>query len=267
MFQSNRRAERQYYVDILGILRRYFNDPMRVGYISLPDWVNKFAQQAATRMITHQMALNARSWKAAAREGGEGQRIYAALQSELRNTNVGARYRELIAENAQYIKTLPEKVASQFVKEAARLEREGVRAESIQHHKLLGHLLKWQAMRLARTESAKANAALTQARAEDLGLDWYVWRTSEDERVRLSHRKMDGVLVSFDDPPSPEQLVGMRSYGHYQAGNIFNCRCYIEPLLSLRQVNWPHKVYAAGVIRYQTLAEFRSRNITAARAA
>lgn len=268
-FQYNRRVEYRYYRDILGIVRKAFVDPfgqVHASFMSLPAWLDAYARQAAERMITHTLAQNARGWRAAAREAGKGSLIYSALQAELHG-KVGDRYQELIDNNVQFIKTLPQVIASQFVREASRHYRSGARHEDLIESKLLQHITRVQAMRLARTESAKASAALTQARAEDLGLNWYVWQTSQDQRVRLSHRKMQGVLINFDDAPSPELLVGERNYGHYHAGNIFNCRCYMEPLLRLDQVTWPHRVYGSGTIQYQTLAEFRGKNIIAATAA
>lgn len=265
-FPSSRRVEQQYLADILGIVRRYYSYTAR--FLSPTEWLEKYANQAAERMVTHTLAEHARTWRRAALEAGEGPRMYIALQRELRNTKVGARYRELIEQNAQYIKSLPDEVTSLATRTIARKEREGERALTMAAgERVLAHVTRSKALLLARTESAKANAALTQARAEDLGLNWYVWRTSEDQRVRRSHRKMEGVLINFDDAPSPELLLGEKSYGHYHAGNIFNCRCYMEPLLRLDQVNWPHRVYTAGAIRYMLLSEFRRRNQIAAYAA
>ena len=113
---------------------------------------------------------------------------------------------------------------------------------------------------IARTESSKASTALTEARAESLNLPWYVWRTSKDARVRSSHRHMDGVLIAWAEAPSPEALKGLKSYGTYQAGNTFNCRCYPEPLIYLDQVSWPHKVYHNGTIREMTRSAFKKIN-------
>ena len=39
----------------------------------------------------------------------------------------------------------------------------------------------------ARTETSKANAAVTEMRAREIGSNWYFWRSSHDERVRHSH--------------------------------------------------------------------------------
>ncbi len=102
-----------------------------------------------------------------------------------------------------------------------------------------------------------ASTALTQARSENMSLAWYVWRTSGDARVRLSHRRMEGVLVAWNEPPNPEALIGVESpLGHYQAGTAPDCRCYPEPLLDLTQVRFPAKIYHAGQTQRMTRAAF-----------
>lgn len=240
----------------------------RISSIVPEEWLERYATQAAERMVTGQLADHARTWRSAAVEAGQGPRMFAALQRELRNTRVGSRYRELVEENASYITSLPSDIASLATRMIARKEHEGERAATIANENLLRSVTRKKAMLLARTESAKANAALTQARAEDVGANWYVWQTARDgNRVRFSHRKMQGVLVNFSDPPSPEELAGLRGYGHYQAGNIFNCRCYMEILLRFDQITWPHRVYSAEAIRYTTLAQFRRINNSVALAA
>ena len=67
---------------------------------------------------------------------------------------------------------------------------------------------------------------------------------------------MDGVVVSWNDPPSPEKLVGEKAYGEYHAGETFNCRCYPEPILDVDDVNFPAKVYRRGRIQTMKKDEF-----------
>lgn len=67
---------------------------------------------------------------------------------------------------------------------------------------------------------------------------------------------MEGVIVNWNDPPSPEELAGEESVGHYHAGNIWNCRCYSEVLLDVDDVKWPHKVYSNGQIKNMSKKEF-----------
>jgi len=103
----------------------------------------------------------------------------------------------------------------------------------------------------------KASTALTQARSEELELPAYVWMTSHDSRVRDSHRNMDGVIVLWRDPPSPEALIGERStLGHYHVGDCPNCRCTPIVILTLDDVQFPARVYSYGRIKYMMMDEF-----------
>lgn len=256
-FQPVRRVEQSYFRDVLGIMQRYFAlgvDVARVGFTTVPEWLEAYAKQAAERMVTHTYQSGFKTWREAAREAGQGPEIYLALQRELRGS-VGRRYRELVALNAHYITSMPQEIASKLVVQMSQAQRAGTRPEN-----LLKHLTRTKSALLARTETAKASAALTQARSESLGLQWYVWETSDDARVRRSHRLMQGVLFTFANPPSPELLTGEKGVGFYNAGNIFNCRCYMAPLLRFSQVMWPHKVYWDNAIRPMTLASFRNIN-------
>lgn len=78
---------------------------------------------------------------------------------------------------------------------------------------------------------------------------WYVWRTALDgDRVRKSHRLMEGVLVNWKDPPSPEQLACEKNVGYYHAGNIWNCRCYASPIIDVDDIPRNVKVYHNGIV-------------------
>lgn len=246
----------------MSVLTEFFKDvPATVRGITAritrgTEFLQKFAWSASQRMVTGRYAAGARTWRGAARASMEGDKIYAALRSELTGP-VGRRVRELIASNAKLITSLPKDIADHLVSEIANRQQEGERAE-INLPVLLRHVTRTRAALIARTETSKATSALTRARAEELNLGWYVWRTSEDSRVRLSHRRMDAVVVPWDSPPAPELLAGEKSNaGHYNAGEVWNCRCYAEPLLNLEQVRWPAKVYYGGSVRRMTLAAFR----------
>ncbi len=255
--ENTNRAEQQYFADIMQILNRFGLDPVKL--IGKGEFLDLWARQAAQRMILGRLHASARSWRQAAHESMQGRRIYLALQKELSGP-VGTRVRELVAENAKLITSFPQEVAAKVASRAAEHYAEGGRSEALLSEKLFKHAVRSRARLVARTEVSKASTALTEARAEELNLPYYVWRSSADQRVRKGHRKMDGVIVPWTDPPSPEALVGERDYGHYQAGNTFNCRCYPEPLLRMDQVQWPHRTYANGSIRMMTQSAFRARN-------
>lgn len=218
----------------------------------------KAAEDIARKMVTSLFSDGQKSWREAARVNSKGKAIYAALQQELTGP-VGAVYYSLIAQNSKLIGTLPEDVAAQVTAYIAKEQQKGRRASEIAQEitRLFPEKTKARAELIARTEVSKASTALTQTRSEMLGLGWYVWRTSEDQRVRDSHELMEGVVVAWRNPPSPEALNHERSYGYYHAGNTFNCRCYPEPLVEVEAIRWPHKVYYQNSIQMMTLAQFK----------
>ena len=239
-----------------------YNNPDDVlaalGDYAASEAFKRAAEDIAMKMMTQLGADGNKTWREAAREGSMGKEIYKALKQELIGPT-GAIYYDLIYQNASLIRTLPDNIAEQVTRYVAREQQKGRRAEEIAQdiQRMFPSRTKANAQMIARTEVSKASTALTRARCDDLGINWYVWRTSEDQRVRDSHRKMDDVLVSWRDPPSPEALNRERSYGKYHAGNTFNCRCYPEPLIELHYIRWPHKVYHNNQITMMTLEQFR----------
>jgi SPP1 gp7 family putative phage head morphogenesis protein len=252
-FSPQRRAEQDYYSKIMEILRQYDLAP----YVDRDTLMDLWAREAAEQMALERYKSNSRSWREAAQEALRGQLVRQGLEGDLTGP-IGERVAEIVDQNAKLISSLPEAIAQLASEEMLGRARRGQRAD--EPSTMLSRIARWQARRLARTEIAKAQSAITQARAEDMDLPWYAWRTVKDERVRPSHRRMEGVLVRWDDSPSPEDLIGVRSYGDYAPGGIFNCRCSAEPLLRLEQVAWPHQVYSNGGIRWMTLADFRRLN-------
>jgi SPP1 gp7 family putative phage head morphogenesis protein len=181
------------------------------------------------------------------------------VQEEM-ETSVGRRVDEIVAENARLISSIPEHLREQVDREIHQAEMAGARHEAIAKYlqKRIPQLTRSRAALIARTETGKSAMALTQARAEDLELPSYRWATSEDARVRDSHRLMDKVIVFWSDPPSPEALAGEKSrLGKYHAGNCPNCRCDAYPLIDVNDVDWPHKVYSGGRIHMMTLVRFK----------
>lgn len=218
----------------------------------------KFIYSAVRRMVTPLARANYDTWRKAARAQTKSKQIYDSLLQEIQD-GLKQDIENQIISNAALIRTLPSDTARKVVFDIKDYTFEGERATTIaklikdktdQHAKASARLI-------ARTEVSKTTTALTRARSENLGLKWYIWRTAQDgDRVRKSHRIMEGVLVRWDNPPSPEALVGEKSEGNYHAGEIWNCRCYPEPLLDFDDIKWPAKVYMNGVIRTMGRREF-----------
>lgn len=218
----------------------------------------KYITSAVKRMVTPLDVANQSTWRKAAKKASKGKFLYGVLVDELQQGGFRIMQNQII-ENVSLIRTLPEDTASKVVQDIAENALKGKRAKSIESiiREQTDKHSRASARLIARTEVSKTTTALTKARCEQLDLRWYVWRTALDgNRVRKSHQIMEGVIVNWNNPPSPEQLAGEQSVGTYHAGNIWNCRCYPEPLLEVDDVKWPHKVYMNGQIKMMNKNEF-----------
>ncbi len=217
-----------------------------------------FAMAAAKKMVTQTFFDTAKTWRQAAKGGSKGRMILEALRNEMQSP-VGNTVYDLIDRNAGIIRSMPFDLAAQATHYIQSETIKGKRHEEIAQE-LLSKFPKMTASKaavIARTEASKSHTALIQARADRLGLYWYVWRTSQDGRVRGSHKHMAGVLCRFDTPPSPELLAGEKNVGAYNAGEIYNCRCYPEPLIDIMDISWPRNVHYGGKIIRMSKEQFR----------
>lgn len=234
---------------------KYIND-MRNFQNSEP--FNSFVYSVVRRMVTPIAVQNMRTWRMAAKKATKNPSLYRMLMSEI-NQGLKSDIEIQIEENASLIKTLPTDVAKKVTKDISDMALKGMRASEIAKiiREQTDKHSRASAKLIARTEVSKTTTALTKARCDNLDLHWYVWRTMEDgDRVRKSHRIMEGVLVNWNEPPSPEALAGEKSVGNYHAGNIWNCRCYPEPLIEIDDISWPHKVYTNGKIQTMGKMQF-----------
>lgn len=233
-----------------------FQSKMQIFQNSVP--YDNYINDIVKRMVTLLAERNYETWRKAARVSTRSHFLYTVLMEELKQ-GIKKDIDSQIISNAALIKTLPSDTAQKVVRDIEEYALSGLRAEEIEkliQDKTRQHS-RASARLIARTEVSKTTSALTKARSEELGLRWYVWRTMEDgDRVRKSHRIMNDVLVSWNNPPSPELLVKEKDVGRYHAGNIWNCRCYSEPLIDIDDVKWPHKVYINGSIQKMSKARF-----------
>lgn len=94
---------------------------------------------------------------------------------------------------------------------------------------------------IARDQVGKLNGQMSRMRQKDIGIEFYVWRTSGDERVRQSHAVLDGKYCSWNDDTVyadtlQDAIDGKwkkrNSIGAFigQPGQDYQCRCYAEPV-------------------------------------
>jgi SPP1 gp7 family putative phage head morphogenesis protein len=267
LWEPKRRIEQQYQNSLNNVLVKiqrlidFTGEPGEIVTIlrkvaSSNDFIT-YAEASAMKMVTQLFTDAGRTWRQAAKENTKGRMLYELFRNELKGP-VGGEVASQIRRNAEIIKTLPIDLSNSINRYIAEEVFNGRRASDIAEdiQQMFPAKSRARASIIARTEVSKTSTALTRARAENIGLDWYIWRTSEDSRVRDSHKKMEGVLIKWTNPPSPEVLAGEKSYGYYHAGEIFNCRCYPEPVISLDMIQWPAKVYCNGSITRMSRIQF-----------
>ena len=78
-----------------------------------------------------------------------------------------------------------------------------------------------RAKTIARDQTQKAVSSFTQARAEQLGFEYYEWVTAGDERVSKEHYHLNGRVYRYDTPTAKIDSYG--NVGH--PSQRVNCRC------------------------------------------
>lgn len=89
---------------------------------------------------------------------------------------------------------------------------------------------------IARTESAKLNTSVALETYKEIGCKYYMWMATLDERVRLDHAMMNGLICSAtdptvyfdenpDDPMHPIEHKRDGTMVHLHPGEDFQCRC------------------------------------------
>ena len=73
---------------------------------------------------------------------------------------------------------------------------------------------------IARDQVGKLNAEFNQERQEQIGVNSYIWQSSNDERTRPMHRELDGQQFEWDNPPITNEQ-GDRN----NPGEDYQCRC------------------------------------------
>lgn len=145
------------------------------------------------------------------------------LSAYLRNSpNIAEKVNALTVDNIQLIKS----IRSQYLDKVQNAVMQAMVKGSLNKDiaaqiKDLGKTTEKRAMFIARDQSSKLNAALTQARHEEVGIKKYMWSASLDERVRASHAEKDGQIFEYANPPADT--------GH--PGHDVNCRCVQIPVL------------------------------------
>lgn len=139
-----------------------------------------------------------------------------------------------ISDNVGLIKTIPEDTLEKMKdivydgftngKTTTRMVKEIQRAYGVSRRR---------AELIARDQTAKLNGQIQKAQQQDAGITEYIWCTTGDERVRKSHKNLNGKKFSWDDPPVNSD--GRRCH----PGEDFQCRCIGRPVFDRNRINLP----------------------------
>jgi SPP1 gp7 family putative phage head morphogenesis protein len=232
-FQRARKAELQYGRQLrsvakqVGSIIRTFAPKGEVTNITqltttlerYSEMLKPWARTVAERMLTEVAQRDETAWLELGRTMGR------ELKRELRFAPTGEALKEQLESQVNLITSLPLDAARRVHKLTLEALTTSARAEEVKQDILRsGHVTASRAMLIARTEVARTASTLTKVRAEYVGSVGYLWRTSKDVAVRLSHKQMEGQFVRWDEPPTLDQFQG-------HAGTIPNCRCWPEPVI------------------------------------
>jgi len=184
------------------------------------DALGPWAERVVANLLKDVNRTNKKSWESSST------RIGAQLKRTMEETSVGDVMKLVQRRQVELIKSLPIEAGLRAQKLSQEAVMGGKRADEVAAELMKsGEVTESRATLIARTEIAKANAALTQARAGYVGATHYIWRTAEDGDVRESHAVMGGKIFRFDDPPAVE------GEGNHGPGEFPNCRCFAEPVI------------------------------------
>lgn len=186
------------------------------------DLLRPWARAVATRMIMNVARRDERAWAQA------GEDLARNLRREVLYAPTGAVMRALLEAQVQLITSLP----TQAAQRVHRLSIEAVTETGTRAKQLADEIMrtedvtKVRALLIARTETSRTATAMTQARAHFIGSTHFIWETSRDSDVREIHRKLQGKVFRWDDPPVAGEK-GERAL----PGAIYNCRCWPSPVI------------------------------------
>ena len=142
-----------------------------------------------------------------------------------------------VAENVSLVRNMGENALSDLERTILSMVRDGESIKDIREEiRERFSVSTSRAKLIARDQVNKLNGRLTEERQTRLGVTQYVWRTSEDQRVRgvqnantrgPNHVRLNGHTFDWSNPPITNRNKGERNH----PGGDIQCRCWAEPVM------------------------------------
>lgn len=127
-----------------------------------------------------------------------------------------------VKENVSYIKSIPQQYHDKIETVILQGVRRGKPIKEISKEiENIYDVTKKRAKFIARDQAGSLCGDLTKAKHESLGLEYFIWSTSGDSKVRDTHRGLDGKKFKWSEGAV---VNGKRIW----PGTDFGCRCVAE---------------------------------------
>jgi SPP1 gp7 family putative phage head morphogenesis protein len=163
------------------------------------------------------------------------------LNQPLLNPDIDLLLKSWVSTNVSLIKTIQTDLLSQvgFVIESSYRSALSMPELTKQLQKRF-NISRNKARLIARDQTAKLHSDYIKHEHKQVGITQYVWLTSNDERVRTSHKVLNGKVCQWNDEltyrdSEDGRLKSKRSIGGVplQVGQDFQCRCSLAAIVKL----------------------------------
>jgi SPP1 gp7 family putative phage head morphogenesis protein len=104
-----------------------------------------------------------------------------------------------------------------------------------------------KAMFIARNEMGNVVAEYTKNSYTSVGVEYYMWVTSGDQRVRSWHDYLNGKIFAYKEPP----IINEETKERGNPKQDYNCRCRAKPIVLLAGEWLLQKTGAEGIVYYE----------------
>lgn len=177
------------------------------------------ASEQVAQLLKLEGARHTRAWMAAARRA-----FSIDLSSVVRDEDLEGYLEQAALRNAALIRGMSDDLLKRVAQETTTALINGESVAQLQ--KRLKHQLEVadsRARLIARDQTSKLTSDLNRIRHEQAGIEKYAWRTSQDERVRPRHARLEGNVYRYGEPTGAEEGL--------PPGQPIQCRCVAQAIV------------------------------------